>query len=406
MNVAVSQQKAADLEHTPKTERLASLDVFRGVTIAGMMLVNNPGSWSYVYPPLAHAAWDGWTPTDLVFPFFLFIVGVAITFSLGGKLRRGARRTRLVPHILRRSVVLFALGLFLSGFPFFDFSTLRIPGVLQRIAVCYMFASLIFLFTSIRWQAVIAAALIAGYWIIMKLVPVPATYVEEVTQRGIAEATPDLALYVAKNANVAAYVDNHLLHGHMWGQTKTWDPEGLLSTIPAIATALLGVLVGHWLRTGRDGRQKTYGLLIAGAAAVAVGYVMNIWFPINKNLWTSSYVVFTAGLAALFLALCYWLVDLKGYKRATTAFAIYGMNAIVVYVLAGVVARVLGLVKHTATLADGTQSQISLHTYYYLNLFASWAGPMNGSLAFALAFVVLMFLPAWWLYRHRIFIKV
>ncbi|HXG94011.1 MAG TPA: heparan-alpha-glucosaminide N-acetyltransferase domain-containing protein [Blastocatellia bacterium] len=406
MSAALVQQVATDPTVLPKTERLVSLDVFRGITIAGMILVNNPGSWSYVYPPLEHAKWDGWTPTDLIFPFFLFIVGIAITLSLGGRIERGASRARMIPRILRRAVTLFALGLCLSGFPFYHFSTIRIPGVLQRIAVCYLFASIIFLFTSIRAQAAIATVLIAAYWMIMKLVPVPASYVEQVIAKSADPNVTDPSLYIAQNANIAAYVDNTLLHGHLWSQTKTWDPEGLLSTIPAIATALLGVLVGHWLKSSRSAKEKITGLILGGATGIVAGEIMNVWFPINKNLWTSSYAVFTAGMAMLFLALCYWLVDFKGYKRVAMPFVIYGMNAITVFVLSGVVARAMGLIKETTTLPDGTRTSISLWNYYYENLFTSWAGPMNGSLAFAIAFILLMFLPVWFLYRHRIFIKV
>jgi len=386
MKVALAEQLAADKQAVPKAERLVSLDVFRGITIAGMMLVNNPGSWSYVYPPLAHAEWDGWTPTDLIFPFFVFIVGVAMTFSLGGKVERGTRRAELIPHILRRSATLFALGLFLSGFPFFHLSTIRIPGVLQRIAVCYLVGSLIFLFTSARAQAIIATLLIGGYWAIMKLVPVPAAYVEEVIRRGQAENVSDLSLYVAKNANVAAYVDNTLLHGHLWGQTKTWDPEGILSTIPAVATVLVGVLVGHWLRADRGMKQKTMGLLAAGALAVALGQVMNIWFPINKNLWTSSYVIFTAGMACVAIGVWAWIIDVKGSKAWAQPFITYGLNPLTAFIGSGAMARVMGMIH----VNYGGES-ISLQQTIYRAVFASWLTPINASLAYAICFVALWY---------------
>jgi predicted acyltransferase len=397
MNTSVAEHTALEREIKPKAERMLSLDAFRGITIAGMILVNNPGSWTYVYSPLRHAQWNGWTPTDLIFPFFLFIVGLTITISLGGKVERGEGKGKIIAGVLRRSATLFLLGLFLASFPFFHLSSIRIPGVLQRIAVCFLFASLVFLFTSIRGQAVTAAALIAVYWILMKLVPVPRDYVTSIVERG-----GD----VEKEGNLAAYVDNALLHGHLWSQTKTWDPEGLLSTIPAVATVLLGVLAGHWIKSNRSPKEKTVGMLIAGAAGVAAGQIMGIWFPINKSLWTSSYVVFTAGMALLFLALCYWLIDYKGYRRWARPFVIYGMNAITVFVLSGVVARAMGLIKEGVTQPDGKVTQVSLQSYYYENFFASWAGPMNGSLFFALAFILLMFVPVYLLYRHRIFIKV
>jgi predicted acyltransferase len=397
MNASVAQYIAVERELKPRAARILSLDAFRGITIAGMILVNNPGSWSYVYPPLRHAEWNGWTPTDLIFPFFLFIVGVAITISIGGKIERGERKRRIVAGLLRRSATLFLLGLFLASFPFFHLSRVRIPGVLQRIAVCFLFASLVFLFTSIRGQAITAIALIALYWALMKLVPVPQHYITGIIERGGS---------VEREGNLAAYIDNTLLQGHLWSQTKTWDPEGLLSTIPAVATVLLGILAGHWVKSNRSPKEKLIGMLFAGVAGVATGEIMNLWFPINKNLWTSSYVVFTAGLALLFLALCYWLIDYKGYRRWATPFIIYGMNAITVFVLSGVVARAMGLIKEGVTQPDGSVKQVSLQPYYYETCFASWAGPMNGSLFYALAFILLMFVPVYLLYRNRIIIKV
>jgi predicted acyltransferase len=374
------------------TKRLLSLDVFRGITVAGMILVNNPGSWSQIYPPFRHAEWNGWTPTDLVFPFFLFIVGVAITFSLGGKVASGISKLAIIKGILRRSATLFLLGLLLAAFPFFQLSTIRIPGVLQRIGVCFFFASIIYLFTGPRGQAIAAGTLTVLYWILMKAVPVPDSYVAAVIERGGG---------LEKEANLAAYIDNTLLGGHLWSQSRTWDPEGILSTIPAVATALLGMLAGHWIRSKRGHKEKTAGLLLVGAAGIIIGLVTDIWFPINKNLWTSSYVLFSAGMAMLFLALCYWLVDYKQYRRPFFPFTVYGTNAITVFVLSGIVGKMMA---YRIARADG--SLISLQSYYYTNYFASWAGPLNGSLAYAVAFIALMFIPAYFLYRHSIFIKV
>lgn len=397
MTAAAVEQSAVDPEILPRTERLVSLDVFRGITIAGMILVNDPGSWDFVYPPLEHAEWNGWTPTDLIFPFFLFIVGVAITLSLGVKLERGEPRRKIMTGALKRSVKIYAIGFFLASFPFFHLSRVRIPGVLARIAVCFLLASLIYLFTSARGQALTAAALLAVYWILMKAVPVPADYIQAVIARG-----GDLE----KEANLAAYVDYSLLKGHLWRQTNYWDPEGLLSTIPAVATVLLGILAGHWIKSARSARQKLYGMLVSGVAGIIIGQVMNLWFPINKKLWTSSYVLFTAGCALLFLALCYWLVDMRGYRRLVFPFVVFGVNALAVYALAGLVAELLGAIKEPVMQADGTVAQIALQSYYYERFFASWAGPMNGSLAFAIAFVLLMYWPMLALYRKRIFIKV
>jgi predicted acyltransferase len=386
MTATVDRQESGHVETLPKTERLVSLDAFRGLTIAGMILVNNPGSWSYVYPPLAHAVWHGWTPTDLVFPFFLFIVGVSITLSMSDRRERAVSKRKTYLRILRRTLILFGLGLFLNGFPFFDLATLRIPGVLQRIAACYFFSALIFMKLRVKGQAIAAALLLALYWALMKLVPVPGY------GAGVLE----------KDGNLAAYLDNLLMQGHLW--KPTWDPEGILSTIPAIATTILGMLCGYWLKSDRDTRQKIYGLLAGGVAAALVGQVMNVWFPINKNLWTSSYTVFTAGLALLFLALCFWVIDHRGYRKVALPLVIFGVNPITIYVLSGVVATLIDLIKVGAIGPDGKQASIKQFTYD--NFFASWAGPWNGSLFFALAFVLLMLIPAWVLYKKRIFIKV
>ncbi|MGA9768094.1 MAG: heparan-alpha-glucosaminide N-acetyltransferase domain-containing protein [Blastocatellia bacterium] len=393
MNVAVLKQRTVE----QKTERLVSLDLFRGITVAAMILVNNPGSWSTVYAPLEHAEWNGWTPTDLIFPFFLFIVGAAVTLSIGGRLERGDSKRAIISGVLLRSAKIMAIGLFLASFPFFHLSRIRIPGVLARIAVCFLFGAVIFLFTSARTQAVTATLLLAVYWILMKAVPVPADYVAEVIERGG---------NTEKEANLAAYIDNTLLHGHLWSQSKTWDPEGLLSTIPAIATVLLGILAGHWMKSNAAAKTKIYGLLTAGLSCVISGQVMNIWFPINKNLWTSSYVVFTAGCAMLFLALCYWLADYKGYRRIALPFVVFGVNAIAVFVLSGLVARLMGLIKEGVAQPDGTTKYVSLQSYYYEKFFASWASPYNGSLLYAIAFILLMYIPMHILYRKKIFIKV
>jgi predicted acyltransferase len=381
---ALVEYRVSPPKPVAKVERMVSLDVFRGLTIAGMILVNNPGSWSHVYPPLAHAEWHGWTPTDLIFPFFLFIVGVAITLSLEPRLERGDDRAEMLAKIIRRTLILFALGLFLSGFPYYKLSTIRIPGVLQRIALCYCFASLIFLRTKVVGQVVATALLLIAYWLLMTLVPVP----------GFGAGVLDT------EGNLAAYVDNLLLHGHLW--KPTWDPEGILSTIPAIATTLLGILTGHWLRSERTLGEKVRGLVPAGVAGVVVGLIMDVWFPINKGLWTSSYVVFTAGMAWLVLGGCYWVVDGKGFKRVFAPFVIFGMNPIIVFVLSGVVARLMTLVRLTGP----TGKSVTLKAHLYEQYFASWAGPLNGSLFFAVAYVIAWLIPMTVLYRKRIFIKI
>ena len=362
-------------------ERLVSLDVFRGITIAGMVLVNNPGSWEHIYWPLEHAAWHGWTPTDLVFPFFLFIVGVSITLALGKRLEVGGSNRDVYLKILKRTLIIFAIGLFLNGFPYFNLAELRIPGVLQRIAVCYFFASIIFLNTKIRTQIAIVISLLLGYWLLVKFVPAPGFAAGDLTKEG----------------SLPSYVDRVVFGTHVWAQAKVYDPEGLLSTIPALATTLIGVLTGHWLRTEKTRYEKAAGMFVVGAICVAVGWAWNAFFPINKALWTSSYVLFTGGLALQFLAFCYWLIDIKGYRRWAKPFEVFGLNAIALYVVADLLAVSLGLIK----VGEG-----SLGGWIYDRVFVSWASPVNASLAFAICFVLVCLALMWILYRRRIFLKV
>ncbi len=360
--------------------------MFRGITIAGMVLVNNPGTWEHIHWPLEHAEWHGWTPTDLVFPFFLFIVGVAITFAFGSRVESGRSKRDLYFKIIKRTLIIFGLGLLLNAFPYFNLSELRIPGVLQRIAVCYFFASIIFLNTKVRTQVVIAISLLVIYRLLTALVPAPGF------------AAGDLS----KEGSIASFVDRIVFGKHVWAQAKVYDPEGLLSTIPALATTLIGVLTGHWLRTKKSAHEKVAGMFVAGMACVVLGWAWNPFFPINKALWTSSYVLFTGGLALQFLAFCYWLIDIKGYRLWAKPFEILGMNAIVLYVGSGLMAELLGLINVSG--ADGTK--MALQTWIYQNLFASWASPVNASLAFAIAFVLVWLGLMWILYRRKIFIKV
>ncbi len=370
-----------------RADRLLALDAFRGLTIAGMILVNNPGSWSHIYAPLEHAAWHGWTPTDMIFPFFLFIVGVSVTLAFAKRTETGGSQRDLYIKIIRRTLIIFLLGLFLAGFPYFNLSTIRIPGVLQRIAVCYFFASIIFLNTKVRTQILISIILLLLYWVLMMLVPVPGFGAGDLSKEG----------------NLAAYIDRTLLAGHIWKTAKVYDPEGILSTIPAIVTTLCGVLTGHWLRRAEKSQyEKVAGMFVAGACAVVAGWAWHSWFPINKALWTSSYVVFTAGMALQLLALCIWTIDIKGYKRWATPFVVFGVNALAVFVLSGLLTKILILWKLTQ--ADG--STVTAWKYLYDHLFASWATPINASLLFALTYVLLWLALMGLLYRKRVYIKV
>ncbi len=363
--------------------RLASLDAFRGLTIAGMILVNNPGSWAHVYPPLRHAEWHGWTPTDLIFPYFLFIVGVAIPFSFARRLDEGADRSRMMAHVARRSAILILLGLAMRAIPDFDIGTMRYYGVLQRIGLVYFFAAGLFLFGRARTRLITTGALLLGYWALMSWVPVPGY--------GPGDLTPD--------GNLAAWIDRLLLGGHLW--QGSWDPEGLLSTLPAIATSLLGIHTGEWLRSERAEEEKAKGLLRAGFGCAVVGLCWGWVFPINKNLWTSSYVVFTAGTALLLLWSLYKWVDVAGRRGPIVESMIaFGMNAIFLFVGSGMVSKSLTRIRVGGS--DGT----SLYGWLYEELFRSWAGPLNGSLAFAITYVALWLGFAWILHRRMLYLKV
>jgi predicted acyltransferase len=369
-------------------ERLLSLDVFRGITIAGMILVNNPGTWSAIHPPLAHAAWHGWTPTDFIFPFFLFIVGVSITLAFARRVEAGGMKRDLYWKILRRTVLIYAFGFLLAGFPYFNLHTIRLTGVLQRIAICYFFAAIIFLKTSARTQGVIAVALLAAYWGLSVFIAAPGY------------AAGDLS----KEGSLASFVDRVVLGNHIWkGGGRIYDPEGLLSTIPAIATTLSGVLAGHWLRQTREAHEKAAGLFVAGVACVVAGWIWSGWFPINKPLWTSSYVLFTTGMGLQLLALCYWLVDIKKYRRWALPFRIFGVNALAVFVLSGLAAQLMNLWKLPR--ADGRTG--NLQTYIYEHIFAPLAAaPANSSLIYALVYVLIWLGLMAILYRRKIYIKV
>jgi len=368
----------------PSDERLLSLDVFRGVAIAAMILVNNPGTWRPVYAPLQHANWNGWTPTDLIFPFFLFIVGVAITLSFSAHAGRNESKSALLAKVARRTLIIFVLGIVINGFPDFDWSEIRIPGVLQRIALCYLLASVVVLSTGVRGQVATTIFLIIGYWAAMKLVPLPDH------KTGL----------LRPGRNLAAYIDAALLQGHLLH--RRWDPEGILSTLPATATTLVGVLTGHWLRVSRTPFTRICGLFVAGNLCIVAGLIMNVWFPINKNLWTSSYVVFTAGMALNFLGICYWLVDVRGYRRWALPFVVYGTNPILAYLLSTLLAK--GMILWTVEAPDG--SAISLRGYIFEEFLLPMASPINASLLYALAYVLFWMGIMAVLYRQRIFFKI
>ena len=383
--VLCDEVKMSDLT---KSNRLVSLDAFRGMTIVGMILVNNPGSWSYVFPPLLHAPWDGWTPTDFIFPFFLFIMGVAMPFSIGKRLEKGTPKKDLYKKIISRTLKIFFLGLFLNFYWMFDIESIRIPGVLQRIALCYFFASIIMLNTNKKWQIGISIFILILYWALLKLVPVPGF--------GAGVLVPE--------GNLCWFIDSHLLAGHTWtgAPAPGFDPEGLLSTLPAIVTTMLGIFTGDWLRTGKGHMEKVAGIFVWANIALVVGVVMAIWLPINKNLWTSSYVVFMAGMALHFLGFCYWFIDVKGIKKWAFPFVVFGMNAIVAYFTLSFIGKTIAYWSFTQ--GDGTE--ISVKGWIYQNLLQPWAGDYFGSLLFPLFMIFIWFFFLHWLYKKKIFIKI
>jgi len=384
--VAGAQPVSAQAPPGAASSRLMSLDLFRGATIALMILVNDPGDGRASYWPLKHADWNGWTPTDLVFPFFLFIVGVAMAFSFTSRLQRGEVRTHLFKHVAWRGLALAGLGIFLNGFPnHFGLDHWRFYGVLQRIAICYVITSALELWTSWRTQLAVAFACLVGYWVFMRYVPVP----------GFGIPTHDMPL-LDPDRNIAAWLDRKLLMGHLYEGTR--DPEGVLSTIPALATCLAGLLTGKWLRTANSTAKKAVAMLAVGALAILVGKTWDVWFPINKKLWTSSYVIFTAGLALICLAACYGVVDVKRLRGAwTKVILVLGTNAIAAYFFSEFVAKLIENIH---------LGGMTIQQFIYWRLFAPFASPANASLLFAVTYVAFCWGAMALLYRKRIFIKI
>src|SRR5580765_4172675 len=353
-----------------------------------MLVVNTPGSWSHVYGQLLHADWHGWTYTDTIFPFFLFIVGVAMAFSFGRRAVEGGGRAKLLLHTLRRAAIIFGLGLGLNVLSVFLFhrTYLRIPGVLQRIGVCFFFAALIYLLFGKKGLLPAAAVLLVAYWALMTFVPVP----------GYGTGRMDL------EGNLARHVDTAVLGRHTWKHDPDWDPEGPLSTLSAIATTLLGIVAGEWLRSAADWRKKIGGLLAGGTTAFVAGLAWGAVFPINKNLWTSSYTLLMSGLAAVCLGICLWIVDVKGWKGWAKPFEWLGVNAIALFVLSKLATLLLLWIKVDA----GEGKKRSLYAAIYRTVFDHFADPRVGSLLFALAYLAVWTLVFGVLYKKRVFIKV
>jgi predicted acyltransferase len=386
---------SAILKDSTPSPRLVSLDVFRGIAIASMILVNNPGSWDHIYPPLEHAEWHGCTPTDLVFPFFLFIVGVAMPFSLAKYTPENRPTPQVYTRIIRRGLILFALGLLLTlstmlldllfkGIAL-DFSTIRIMGGLQRRGLAYVIAAFAVLKLPHRSLWIFAGVVLIAYWVAMQLIPIPGYGAGNLTAEG----------------NLGGYIDSILLGKKHLYKGGPFDPEGLFSTLPSVVTVLIGYFTGLWLKKQPVKNQTSINLLIVGLAFLVIGKLWDFVFPINKALWTSSYVVYTGGWALLVLALCYQLIEVRGLKRWGFPLEVMGLNAIFLFVGSGLLGRLL----MKTPIGNGTNA-ISVKTWIYQNWFSAWAGDLNGSLLFAIANIILWWVILYGMYRRRWFFKI
>jgi len=362
-----------------KNPRLLSLDVFRGVTVAAMILVNDPGDWEHIYAPLEHSKWNGCTPTDLIFPFFLFIVGVSIVYAMQRKALNPANHAKMLWTALRRGVVLIAISLAIQLILHPGFEHLRFPGVLQRIGVVFFICTVLYLKASQKVRDWLFVILLIGYYVLMNFVPVPDT--------GVASLMPE--------TNMGAWVDRMVFTtNHLWSESHTWDPEGLLGTLPAIATGLFGIRVGSWLkRTDREDSVKVSWMFTYGVLAVVLGLIWDLFFPINKALWTSSFVLFAGGWATIALAFSYWIIDVQGYKRFTGFFLPFGANAITAYVLSDFVPHYVNKIR----IGGSSLYQVLFQPYY---------SPNNASVAGAIVMTLLIWVLMWILYVRKIIIKV
>ncbi len=374
------------------SSRLMSLDVYRGLMVAAMIVVDNPGSDEHAYWPIMHTKWNGWTPADFIFPSFLFLVGISIVYSFAARLQRGDTRRQIFLHAVNRALLLIAIGMLVNASPIIglDLHTWRFEGVTQRIGICYFFASILELWAGRRQQGLALVACLVGYWALLRFFPVP----------GAGVPGRDIP-FMDQVQNLPAWLDRKLFMGHLYDGTR--DPEGILHTIPAIGSTLIGVLAGHWLRKQKDARKLIAGMLLSGIIGILAGVLWNHWFPINKNLWTSSFVLFSAGLALLFLSLLYWMLEVKRWRGAwTMPILVFGMNAI-----AGFVADsfIYGP-GYTFTARGPNGATMNWHEAAQTWLEAAGLATANASLVYSLAAVAICWFLLWLLWRKKIFLKI
>jgi predicted acyltransferase len=377
------------------TERLLSLDVTRGITVAFMIMVNNgggPGSWGF----MNHAEWNGLTPTDLVFPTFVFVMGVSVVFATEARLARGDTRAKLAWHTAQRAAILILLGIIVNSFPFFQLAHMRFYGVLQRIGVCYFVVGLFYLWdrrASTKVVALIAA--LVGYWALVRWVPLP----------GIGVPGRDVP-FMDMTQNLVSWIDRNLFPYHLYLYSpdhNVRDPEGLLSGLPAVGTALMGILTGLWLRSQESIPAKTLGLAAASVASLVLGYLWSLEFPLNKNMWTSSFVLVAGGYSLALLALTFWAVEQKGWRKGWTwVWLVFGANAIAAYLFSELSQSILQDIPVSGESGARTPlaSWIAIHTVAHI------PNPGWAAFSYSVSFAAFCFIPVWILYRKKIFLKI
>ena len=370
---------------TTSANRIISLDIFRGLTIMAMIIVNTPGSWSYAYPILQHSAWNGCTPTDLVFPFFIFAMGFSAVLSISKRLAKGVSKQELLVQLLRRSAIIFVLGLIVNSFPFTDLANIRIPGVLQRIAIVNLICGIFLIYSDIKVIWYVSALFLAAYWALMALVPVPGF--------GPSNLEP--------TTNLAAWLDRLLIGKHVWMYTKLYDPEGILSTLPAIVSGFIGVLAGNAFLKADDERGKLIQLLVFGNILILCGMAWGLVFPINKQLWTSSYVLYSSGLAMVVLGIIYWIADIKRIRRFSPPFLAFGTNPITAYFGSEIGIVIIGMIQITTS---GTK--LSLYDWLFVQYQSFGLSPTNASLLGALLYTGFWLLVVGIMYRRHIIVKI